>query len=481
MNFYYMFIIQGENMENILGYYLMPHPPIIIPDIGKGEEKKIEETSLACNKIGREVADIKPDTIIIITPHATMFSDAISISDEERISGDLSQFRCTNIKMDIPIDKEFNVKLGTACHVEGIPSVLADSELLRRYNVNYELDHGSIVPLYFINKYYNDYKLVHITYSMIGDINLYKFGMEIKNVAEKLNRKAVIIASGDLSHKLKDEGPYSYSPYGELFDKALLGNLEKGDVLGAFNMNKTMISEAGQCGLNSVYILLGAMEGKEIKGELLSYQGTFGVGYGVMKLSRQQQDRDYLDELTKYKEEQLKTKLNESNAYVKLARENLNHYFSQGKSIEDISNLPKELLNERHGVFVSLKKFGNLRGCIGTIAPTTGSVGEEIIRNSIEAAMSDPRFPEVSEDEMDDIDISVDVLMDSEPCNKEDLDPKKYGVIVSLGMRRGLLLPDLEGVDTIDEQLQIACDKADIDFNEDYKIERFEVVRYKEG
>ncbi|WP_238858594.1 AmmeMemoRadiSam system protein A [Clostridium sp. YIM B02569] len=468
-------------MENILGYYLMPHPPIIIPDIGKGEEKKIQETSLACNKIGREVADIKPDTIIIITPHATMFSDAIAISDEEKISGDLSQFRCTNIKMDIPIDKEFNIKLGTACHVEGIPSVLVDSELLRRYNVNYELDHGSIVPLYFINKYYNDYKLVHITYSMIGDINLYKFGMEIKNVAEKLNRKAVIIASGDLSHKLKEEGPYSYSPYGELFDKALLGNLEKGDVLGAFNMNRTMISEAGQCGLNSVYILLGAMEGKEIKGELLSYQGTFGVGYGVMKLSRQQQDRNYLDELTKYKEEKLKAKLDESNTYVKLARENLNHYFSHGKSIEDSSNLPKELLNERHGVFVSLKKFGNLRGCIGTIAPTTGSVGEEIIRNSIEAAMSDPRFPEVSEDEMDDIDISVDVLMDSEPCNKEDLDPKKYGVIVSLGMRRGLLLPDLEGVNTVDEQLQIACDKANIDFDEDYKIERFEVVRYKEG
>ncbi len=467
-------------MENILGYYLMPHPPIIIPDIGKGEEKKIEETSLACNKIGREVADIKPDTIIIITPHATMFSDAIAISDEEKISGDLSQFRCTNIKMDIPIDKEFNVKLGTECHVEGIPSVLVDSELLRRYNVNYELDHGSIVPLYFINKYYKDYKLVHITYSMIGDVNLYKFGMEIKNVAEKLNRKAVIIASGDLSHKLKEEGPYSYSPYGELFDKALLGNLEKGDVLGAFNMNRTMISESGQCGLNSVYILLGAMEGKEIKGELLSYEGTFGVGYGVMKLSRQQKDRNYLDELTKYKEEKLKVKLNESNSYVKLARENLNHYFSHRKSIEDISNLPKELLNERHGVFVSLKKFGNLRGCIGTIAPTTGSVGEEIIRNSIEAAMSDPRFPEVSEDEMDDIDISVDVLMDSEPCNKEDLDPKKYGVIVSLGMRRGLLLPDLEGVNTVDEQLQIACDKADIDFDDDYKIERFEVVRYKE-
>jgi AmmeMemoRadiSam system protein A/AmmeMemoRadiSam system protein B len=468
-------------MENILGYYLMPHPPIIIPDIGKGEEKKIEETSLACNEIGREIADIKPDTIIIITPHATMFSDAIAISDEERISGDLSQFRCANIKMDIPIDKEFNIKLGTACHLEGIPSVLVNSELLDRYNVSYELDHGTIVPLYFINKYYKDYKLVHITYSMIGDINLYKFGMEIKKVAEELNRKAVVIASGDLSHKLKEEGPYSYSPYGEKFDKILLDNLEKGDVLDVFNMNKTMINEAGQCGLNSVYTLLGTMEGKEVNGELLSYEGTFGVGYGVMKLKRKETDKSYLNELIKHKEEKFKEKLNSSNPYVKLARENLNYYFSHGKSMRGSSYLPDELLNERHGVFVSLKKFNNLRGCIGTIAPTTNSVGEEIIRNSIEAAMHDPRFPAVLEEEMNDIDISVDVLMDAEPCSKEDLDPKKYGVIVSKGMRRGLLLPDLEGVDTVDEQLRIACDKGDIDFDEDYNIERFEVIRYREA
>ncbi|MDD3242077.1 MAG: AmmeMemoRadiSam system protein A [Bacilli bacterium] len=467
-------------MENILGYYLLPHPPIIIPDIGKGEGKKIESTSRACNDIGREIADIKPDTIIIITPHGTMFSDAIAISDEDRISGDLSQFRCTNISMDIPIDKEFNIKLGTACHLEGIQTVLVDSDFLRKYKCNYELDHGTMVPLYFVNKYYNDYKLVHITYSMIGDINLYKFGMELKKVAEELNRRAVVIASGDLSHKLKEEGPYSYSPYGEKFDRELLGNLEKGDVLGAFNMNKVMIEEAGQCGLNSVYILLGTMEGKEIKGELLSYEGPFGVGYGVMKLKRQEENKSNLDSLIKHKEEKFKKKLNSSNSYVKLARENLNYYFSHGKQIKEISNLPSELLAQRHGVFVSLKKFGHLRGCIGTITPTTNSVGEEIIRNSIEAAIHDPRFPKVREEELEDIDISVDVLMDSVPCEKDELNPKKYGVIVSCSGRRGLLLPDLEGVDTVEEQLKIACDKANIDSEEYYNIEKFEVIRYKE-
>jgi len=467
-------------MKNILAYYLMPHPPIIIPDIGKGEEKKIEATTLACNAIGREIADIKPDTIIIVTPHATMFSDAIAISDEERITGDLSQFRCANIKMDIPVDKEFNIKLGTDCHLEGIPSILINSDLLDKYNASYGLDHGTIVPLYFVNKYYNDYKIVHITYSMIGDINLYKFGMEIRKVAEELNRKAVIIASGDLSHKLKVEGSYSYSPYGEKFDRELLKNLEAGDVLGAFNMNKQMIEEAGQCGLNSVYILLGSMEGKEIKGELLSYEGTFGVGYGVMKLKRQEKDKNNLDELIKHKEEKFKRKLNTTNPYVKLARENLNHYFSHGKGIAEISDLPDELLNQRHGVFVSLKKFNNLRGCIGTIASTTNSVGEEIIRNSIEAAIHDPRFPEVLEDELEDIDISVDVLMDSISCNKKELNPKKYGVIVAHGNKRGLLLPDLKDVDTVEDQLRIACDKANIDFDEDYDIEKFEVIRYKE-
>lgn len=467
-------------MGDILGYYLMPHPPIIIPDIGKGEEKKIEATSLACNNIGREIADIKPDTIIVITPHGTMFSDAIAISDEEIISGDLSQFRCSNIKMNIPIDKQFNIKLGTACHLEGIPSVLVNSEFLDNYNVNYELDHGTMVPLYFINKYYNDYNIVHITYSIIGNINLFRFGMEIKKVVEELNRRAVIIASGDLSHKLKNEGPYSYSPYGEKFDKELLEKLQQGDVVGAFSMDKTIIEEAGQCGLNSIYILLGAMEGKEIKGELLSYEGTFGVGYGVMKLKSEGNNKKYLDKLIKYKEEKFKEKLNVKNPYVRLARQNLNYYFSHGTKITEMSSLPPELLNERHGVFVSLKKFGHLRGCIGTILPTTESVGEEIIRNSVEAALHDSRFPAVTEEEMEDIDISVDILMDPHPCEREELNPKEYGVIVSLGGRRGLLLPDLEGVNTVEEQLRIACEKAGIDYDEDYEIEKFQVIRYKE-
>lgn len=468
-------------MKNILGYYLMPHPPIIIPDIGCGEEKKIEKTAVACEKIGREIADIKPDTIVIVTPHGPMFSDAVAMSAGKHIYGDLSQFRCSNIKMNLDLDEEFVTNLSLKCHLEGIQSVLVDDKLLGRYGRQLELDHGSMVPLYFINKYYNDYKLVHITYSMIGDLNLYKLGMFIDNVSQELNRKTVFIASGDLSHKLKEEGPYSYSPYGPKFDKEFIETLEKGDIVKCFNLEDRMVEESAQCGLYSVYTLLGAMEGNGVKGTLLSYEGPFGVGYGVMKFEPTSKEVDGYKELKEYEENAYNQKIKNSNPYVRLARENLEHYFKYKEPIKDLADIPEELKNQKHGVFVSLKKFKNLRGCIGTIQSTTSNVFEEIIRNSIEAAINDPRFPEVTEDELKDIDISVDVLMEAEISSKEELNPKKYGVIVTKGCKRGLLLPNLEGVNTIEDQLHIACDKAGIDyFNDDFHIERFEVIRYKE-
>ena len=143
--------------------------------------------------------------------------------------------------------------------------------------------------------------------------------------------------------------------------------------------------------------------------------------------------------------------------------------------------LPGELENLRRetaGTFVSLKKHGQLRGCIGTISPAYGSLAEEIAGNAGSAASQDPRFLPVETHELGDLVYSVDVLGQAEPANRVQPDPKRYGVIVSQGSRRGLLLPDLEGVDTVEEQLQIACQKAGIRPDESYAIERFEVIRY---
>jgi AmmeMemoRadiSam system protein A len=143
------------------------------------------------------------------------------------------------------------------------------------------------------------------------------------------------------------------------------------------------------------------------------------------------------------------------------------------------ATLYEELAHSRAGAFVSLHKDGELRGCIGTIAPVQKNVLAEIIHNAVSAAAEDPRFPPVEERELAGLDIKVDVLGEAEPVSdRSTLDAQRYGVIVSLGYRRGLLLPALDGVDTPDEQIAIALAKAGIGAGEPYALERFEVVRY---
>ena len=169
--------------------------------------------------------------------------------------------------------------------------------------------------------------------------------------------------------------------------------------------------------------------------------------------------------------------MSEEHPLVQLARKTIETYVRHGRKIE----LPKELTPEmqrKAGVFVSLHRHGELRGCIGTIAPTQSNVAQEVIQNAISAATRDPRFSPVSAQELD-LDISVDVLTEPEPISSTaQLDPKRYGVIVESGMRRGLLLPNLEGVDTVEEQVDIARRKAWIGAREPVKLYRFEVIRY---
>jgi AmmeMemoRadiSam system protein A len=141
--------------------------------------------------------------------------------------------------------------------------------------------------------------------------------------------------------------------------------------------------------------------------------------------------------------------------------------------------LPEEALTRRAGTFVSLKKFGQLRGCIGTISATEENIAKEIIQNAISAAVRDPRFPPVTSSELKDLVYSVDILGETEDIDSpEELDVKKYGVIVSSGYKKGLLLPNLEGIDSVDEQIWIAMQKAGIRKGERIRLQRFEVVRY---
>jgi len=173
--------------------------------------------------------------------------------------------------------------------------------------------------------------------------------------------------------------------------------------------------------------------------------------------------------------------MSEEDFLVLLAKRTIEDYLRSGKVISPPSRIP-EVFQKKAGTFVSLHKKGKLRGCIGTYLPTQDNLANEIIKNAISAATQDPRFPPVDTSEIRDLEISVDVLSKPEPVKSQrELDPKKYGVIVSKGWQKGLLLPDLEGVDTVEQQLEIAKQKAGLGETpvEQLEIQRFTVTRYE--
>ncbi len=458
----------------IVGAFIVPHPPLIVHEVGKGQEIEIQKTIHAYKDISKRIKQLQPDIIVISTPHSVMYSNYIHISPGEFAEGTFRDFGASQVKYDVEYDQGFVAKLSDLSKSEGIAAgTLGEKKK--------NLDHGVMVPLSFILKEYDKFKLVRVSISGLSFLTHYKFGKLISQISNQMEEKIVFIASGDLSHKLLESGPYGYSPEGPIFDKEVTSAMATGDFLKFMTMDVNLYDSAGECGLRSFIILSGVLDGQIVRSELLSYEGPFGVGYAVGAYEPIGFDdtRRFDLQFEEMERKRFNTiRLNED-PYVRLARMSLEHYVKYGTSIKCPGSVQGEMTEQKAGVFVSLKIDGTLRGCIGTTAPTTSSIAEEIIQNAISAGGSDPRFEPVRENELSQIVYSVDVLFPSEQIsNISELDPQKYGVIVRLRGRSGLLLPNLEGIDTATKQVEIALKKAGISENEKYLMERFEVIRH---
>ncbi|MHB1392371.1 MAG: AmmeMemoRadiSam system protein A [Clostridia bacterium] len=452
-------------MGKIAGAFIFPHPPIMVEEVGKKESEKVRSSIDGAMKASEHIAGMQPDTIVIITPHGTLLKDAMTIASDERLEGSLARFGAAGVKLGFDNDLELADRIIEQADKRKTYCVPMHEDVKKTYGLEPGLDHGAMVPLYFLNKKYKEFKLVHITYSLLSREQHYKLGVAIRDAAAELDRKVVVIGSGDLSHRLTEDATAGYDPRGSEFDEKYIELIKSGEIKELMSMSAELLESAGECGYNSTLVLMGCLDGCSIRGEVLSYEGPFGVGYCIAELHASACD--------------VKNSVKSSDPYVKLAIDTIETYVRTGKQIHVPKDLPAEMLTGRAGVFVSLKKYGELRGCIGTIAPTTISIAMEIIQNAISAGTRDPRFSPVEEDELDELDYSVDVLMEPAPIrSKEELDVKKYGVIVRSGRRSGLLLPNLEGVDTVDYQMDIALQKAGIRSGEAYEMERFEVIRH---
>ncbi|WBW96161.1 AmmeMemoRadiSam system protein A [Oceanirhabdus sp. W0125-5] len=464
-------------MGKILGHYILPHPPIIIPEVGMGNQHVAFRTTSSMKMIANEISIHKPDNIVVISPHGPSFTDGISIMDSYFIEGNFKEFG-SDLSMEKEINKKLVEELKNRTSESNIPLITLDHSNAELYNIEYKLDHGTMVPLYFIDKFINNYKLTTITYGGISKLQHYKFGMQLKEAISNIPGNFIIISSGDLSHKLIEDSPYGYDSAGELFDRTLINHLVNGNWEDIILMDDDLVTNACQCALKSIIILLGTLDEFDFKSDMISYEHPFGVGYCISRINIINNCESKYTKLERTFERRFLSMIKKESFQVNLAREAITNFIKYENYIDIPSNTPKELLWNKKGVFVSLKIDGDLRGCIGTITPTCDTTCEEIIRNAIEACSHDPRFTPVYEEELQLLSITVDILESPEHCSKADLDPKKYGIIVSTETKKAVLLPNLPGINTVEEQLTTVLKKAGINPDEKYLMERFEVKRY---
>lgn len=456
--------------------FIVPHPPLIIPAVGRGKETGIQATIDAYDEVAQQIAALKPQTIVVTSPHATAYRDYFHISPGSSAQGDMRRFDARDTDLSCRYDTELANRISTLAASEDFP---AGTEGERDPSI----DHATYIPLYFVDKFYQDYEVVRIGLSGYGPMEHYHLGQLITQAADQLDRRVVLVASGDLSHKLTYDGPYGFAPEGPVFDEQITEAMAQGDFMRILSFDEGFCDKAAECGLRSFQIMAGALDGKSVDARLLSYEGPFGVGYAVASfIVTGNDDTRRFD--TRYEDEQ-RMKVQQARAhedpYVTLARASVEHFVRQHTPLPRPDDLPEEMLTQRAGVFVSLHEHGRLRGCIGTIGPVTPCIADEIIRNGISACSEDPRFDPVRPNELDQLEISVDVLGEPQDiASTDELDPQRYGVIVSNGGRRGLLLPMLDGVDTVAEQVEIAMRKGGIGPHEPgTTLQRFEVIRHE--
>ena len=440
---------------------LMPHPPIVIPDIGRDNLNRVTSTTDAMLKVAEQVAQAEPDALVFISPHSAGFTDSIAVRANPILEGSFAGFGSPEVRFSKKNDLAFVEELVIAANDFDLSVTKVGHGYLDLMGSD-ELDHGVLVPLYYLNTTMPGLPIVSISIDYSGFDEHYALGMAIQRASNFVPERVALIASGDLSHRLIPGAPAGYDPRGVDFDAKIEEIFDTGYFDELPKLDPSLIEAAGECGLRSIYALAGAFNGLEIKTKVLSYEGPFGVGYMVAEV---------------YPGEPSPERASDP---VRLAMYSLQQYFKLGHPVDPPANTPDELLNTRAGAFVCLKVDGDLRGCVGTIQPTQGNLAEEIMANAVQAATADPRFYPVIANEVARLQFSVDILEEPEPVHSESqLDPKVYGIIVKSGYRTGLLLPDIEGVDSVDRQIGIAKQKAGIGPSENVELYRFRVTRYE--
>ena len=438
----------------LVGAAIMPHAPILIPEVGKGGEKPANTTIKAMEQLAIETSHLNPEMILLLTPHGFINQSFITATTSEYLVGDLAMFGHPEIHIKFTGHQNFMDLLKEETRNSKLPIAFEEAKL----------DHGALVPLYFLEKHLFDCSLVHLSIGSAESWQAFETGAHLGTLLSEWPQRIYVVASGDLSHRLLEDGPYGFHPSGPVFDKLVIESIQENRLDRIQDVSPKIYKDAGECGRLPLVLLAGIFSHQPYRSDLYSYEGPFGVGYLTASIKT----------------------ISSKHPLVELAEQAVREWVVEGERITpdeyqrndksgSIQSLKK---NEKRGVFVTLYKKNNLRGCIGTLEGRTPSLEEEIVTNAILAATEDPRFEPLNKNELNEIVVKVDIL---DPLEKIDspkqLDPKSYGIVVESEGRRGVLLPDLEGIETTEQQIRLAKEKAGIPDQVNATIYKFKVQR----
>lgn len=268
-------------LNKLVGCAFMPHPPIMIPEVGQEEINRITATVEAADKVANTIKEYNPQTVVVLTPHGPVVEDGAVVTIHPRLRGSMTDFGCPDVALGFETDGLLVRHIIKKCERLGIHLVELTDDLAKTNRLSLQLDHGAVVPLYYLHKAGFKGQLVHLSMGKLPYEEMYTFGKAVQAAIGMADKRVAVIASGDLSHRLTEDAPAGYSPQGAEFDRQVVQALQNVDVKALLNMDRDLIAQAGECGLRPAFFLMGILGGLDVSAEVLSYEGPFGVGYAV--------------------------------------------------------------------------------------------------------------------------------------------------------------------------------------------------------
>jgi AMMECR1 domain-containing protein/aromatic ring-opening dioxygenase LigB subunit len=437
----------------------MPHAPVLVPALAGERLADVAKTVAAMRKVAQRVMKHHPVALVLVSPHSPRRRRAFGVWTPERHAGSLASFHAPELAVDLPNDRAMLAELMTASDECGSDLWFIDDS---------ELDHGAVVPLWFLQEAGWRGPTTILSLNDAANGGLDKLGSTIAKAAARRGGAVAVIASGDMSHRLRPGAPCGYHPDARMFDEEFIRLVNAGDATGLLDFDRGLRGLAGEDVVDSTVVALATVGNDMCGHQVFGYEGPFGVGYGVAVLHEHGSD-------------QSDQSLAESAALPRVARLSVATALGLCKAG---CPAPAGITCQKAPVFVTLHTLrGELRGCVGTITPRRRHVIKETWFNARAAAFDDSRFDPLQRHELDGILFEVSMLHSFEEVHDEaEIDPLHHGVIVSAsGARRSLLLPGIASVETAAQQIAIARRKGFIGAHEAVQLQRFRVEKYQES